>query len=539
MNDFVREDLDTFSLTPAASPPSVKIGIVRIPAPTPDFDDLYLGATVHRCEAPLYGVCGICDDPEGHVPVHIVPGDRFRLVNSHSRVSFSLGTDCEQDVVWTVTPATGGAPYLYSSATGGSSSRTLRASGTVWARAGSAPGVYTIRATHPGCSQSTDTATFTVGKVQLEAIRFNWDHGAATNDAINLRGDFATEFDVTVGEWIRGGQNLPACYVTNVSPVLEARFTIHPDTLASCTIHATDGPFGGIVSTNVAFSGGNSGPVRLAASGGIGRFVDKCSYDLDWMATELEGDAFPAEGFVKTRNHVLYTIFHEPLAPWKSVPHGDSQNAWTSALDFALVTAGAGNLAGETNALAAITQYLFSGHGLQYDTAQGRPTYLTNSIFRLSAYLEKSGDGSTNRLANTINCVDQAAAVSTLGSLLGIDNNIQLLEPFGYLNVVDLVGIGPCNNPIFTGKGSTRTNAVEGIDDKHRSSFVRHFYVQSHSVIFDACAGPALGTTNNVGYLASVVDKSTTDEQRPPRYGRIECGLDSRTLNIGRFGQIE
>ena len=41
--------------------------------------------------------------------------------------------------------------------------------------------------------------------------------------------------------------------------------------------------------------------------------------DFDWMATALEGDPFPAEGIVRTRNHVLYTIFREPLSPWKAV----------------------------------------------------------------------------------------------------------------------------------------------------------------------------------------------------------------------------
>ena len=152
-----------------------------------------------------------------------------------------------------------------------------------------------------------------------------------------------------------------ACYVTNVSPVLEARFTIQPDTLASCTIHATGGPFGGVLSTNLSFSGGDSGFVPLAAVGNTGDTVGRARFDLDWMSTGLEGDSFPAERVVKTHNHVLYTIFREPLSPWTN-EWTNAQNAWTNALEFALVTAGADGSNSETNALAAITQHLFSGH---------------------------------------------------------------------------------------------------------------------------------------------------------------------------------
>lgn len=188
-----------------------------------------------------------------------------------------------------------------------------------------------------------------------------------------------------------------ACYVANVSPVIHARFTIQPDTLTSCTIHATGGPFGGIVSTNVAFSAGDSDFVPLATGGNTGRFVDKCSFDLDWMSTELEGDSFPEERIVKTYNHVLYTIFHEPRTPWKRIPLGDSQNAWTNALEFALVTAGAGDSDNETNSLAAITQLLFSGHGLVYATKDGIPTYLFGSDFYLSGYLAKTGNPKNSR----------------------------------------------------------------------------------------------------------------------------------------------
>jgi hypothetical protein len=463
-------------------------------------------------------------------------------VNSTNRAAFSLAANCAQEAVWTVEPATSGAPFLHSAAAGGSSGRTLRTtSGTVWARAGSAPGVYTIRATHPDCSQSTATATFTVGKVQLEAVRFNWDFDAATNDAINLRGGPKTNevFDLSVGEWIRGGQNLPACYVTNVSPVLRARFTIQPASLSNCTVHAAGGPFGGVLSTNLSFSGGDSGFVPLAAVGNTGDTVGRARFDLDWMATGLEGDSFPAERVVKTHNHVLYTIFREPLSPWKKTPFGDDQNAWTNALEFALVTAGAAGSDSETNALAAITQHLFSGHGLVYDTAEGKSTYLTNSTFRLSAYMEKSGNSDTNRAGNIVNCYDQACAVSILGQLLGLDAEVIFLHPFGYINPINLVGIGQCNNPFFSSTNAVVNTPMASPDDIRREYFSNHMYVLFDGTVFDACAGPSLGTQTHATYLSTVVDTSTSSERSPSWASPKQCGSETNHINFGHIPEVK
>ena len=464
-----------------------------------------------------------------------------RLVGSETRARFSLTADSTPIADWSISPVVSGGPTLHrTDQTQTGSSSSISGADSVWLKAGSTPGVYTLTATHPACPASTTNAQFVVARVTTESLRYNWDQSSSATDGINLRGGPkpADAFDLTVGEWVRGGQNLPACYATNVTPVVEARFTVEPDAVTNCELRATGGPFGGIAATNIAFSGGDSGVVRLSMSGTTGSLVGRYGYDLVWMCDSLDADTFPEEGFAETTNLVAYTIFREPLSPWTN-EWTNVQNAWTNALEFALVTAGADGSNSETNALAAITQHLFSGHGLVYDTTEGRPTYVTNSIFRLSSYIGKIGNGDTNRLTNVVNCVDQASGVSSFGALLGIDNNIQMLEPFGYLNVVNLVGIGSCNNPFFTSPGTSRTNAVEGVDDSLRTSFVRHFYVKSHSVIFDACAGPALGTTNNIQYLSETVDKSTPAEKRPPRYGYIECGLDSRTLNVGRFGQIE
>ena len=320
------------------------------------------------------------------------------------------------------------------------------------------------------------------------------------------------------GEWVRGGQNLPACYVTNVTPVLEARFTVVPDRITSCTLFATGGPFGGIEATNVAFAGGESGFVRLSAAGTTGNLLNRTQYNLQWKASALNNDAFSGHRFQWSLDHVLYAIFGEPLLPWKSNPYGDDQNAWTNALEFAIAKTGAKGKATETNALAAITQHLFSGHGLRYASAYGGiPGYMSgksSGSFALSSYMDKSGPiivPRIKRAANVVNCYDQAAGVLVLGSVVGIKQAYVFMEPFGYLNEIDLIGIGPCNNPFFPESSPYLACCGEN-DTTIREPFGNHAFVSCEGLVFDACAGPATGDYTHASYIAMVIDRSTPQE---------------------------
>ena len=50
------------------------------------------------------------------------------------------------------------------------------------------------------------------------------------------------------------------------------------------------------------------------------------------------------------------------------------------------------------------------------------------------------------------------------------------------------------------------------IDYVGRSSFANHMYALNGDLIFDACAGPVLGTQNHLQYLERVIDYSTVNE---------------------------
>ena len=110
-------------------------------------------------------------------------------------------------------------------------------------------------------------------------------------------------------------------------------------------------------------------------------------------------------------------------------------------------------------------------------------------------------------------CSEQAYGLATLGNLLGIYSTVVMTQPFGYVNTVSIVGVGPCNNPVYLGPYTTNHVAICGADDISRSRLTRHRYVFAEGAVFDACFGPALGTQTNVEYLRSIIDSSTEAER--------------------------
>ena len=323
---------------------------------------------------------------------------------------------------------------------------------------------------------------------------------------------------------MRGGQNLPACYVTNLTPVLEAKFTVVPDRITSCTLFATGGPFGGIEATNVAFAGGESGFVRLSAAGTTGNLLNRTQYNLKWNTSALNNDAFSDHRFQQSFNHVLYAIFGEPLLPWKSNPYGDDQNAWTNALEFAIAKTGAKGKATKAAALAEITQYLHSDYGLRYDTepvAFNFAQRMEGGAFNLSGYLTKAVQLPSQPvfLKDEVNCYDQAGALVSLGCLLGINVKYKYMSKFGYINPTALVDLLVCNNPFYP--MTTSKEPYTGLDDiwPARSFFSRHAFSLFEDRVYDACVGPIINCSLTQ-YLDVAIDDSTDDEN-------LESGKDT------------
>ena len=407
-------------------------------------------------------------------------------------------------------------------------------------------------------SGAVDLAKFTNVKLRVTNIKFNHDVSSSDHDAINIRrcyADTTGEINVANGEWIESGgvvTNEPFCYTTNRAVTLKARFEAS-GFITSAVIRATcagaAGSLSSLLPTNVAFLGGVSSPqyIEFAMTSRTLGCIDRSEGGvLDWSADSVNcqsgcdmNDSGP---------HLVYTILGEPKPPWDNA-YPNQKNAWTNALEFTIVKAGAQGKNTDKDALAAITTYLHSGHGLRYDTESGSPRYWDFSRFSATAYINVTNSAS---VTNFVNCYDQAYGVVTFGNLLGpaVSAVPRFTQPFGYINTTKLVGVGDCNNPFYDstneweyvnitgtgsvsfGKGIPPKVPVCNVDDNTRTWFGNHMYATYHAggydYVFDACAGPFIGGVSKTNYLNNAIDHSTIDERELSFYGGTIINLPKK-----------
>jgi len=320
---------------------------------------------------------------------------------------------------------------------------------------------------------------------------------------------------------------------------VNARFEVS-GFITSAVVRATCagacGSLSSLMPTNVAFSGGVSSPeyVEFSMERKTLSAID-CSKGgvLGWQALEINGGSdIPCE-MNASGPHIVYTILDEPKPPWDNA-YPNEKNAWTNALEFAIVKAGAGGKSTDKDALSAVTTYLHSGHGLTYDTKRGRARFISDAgggNMRLGDYIKASPTRSTD----VVNCYDQAGGICSLGTLLGINAKYAYMNPFGYINIVNIVGVGQCNNPFF-GDISRQygTTPVVGQDLIYplRSSFGNHAFAKVGNDVFDSCAGPVCGV-NEQQYIQDTIDTSTNAEAAEAAGGRVYNVGESCHLRSG------
>ena len=348
-------------------------------------------------------------------------------------------------------------------------------------------------------------------KFTVEEIKFNHDKNSCTSDAVGLRKNLREEYDTSLGEWWTGGSTLkndPVCYAGGVTPTVKVRFKVSPD-IASARLSArpvgADSPLGGLKWRDVDFPFGERLGVVFAVDTRIPRTVRKADHRWEWRVSKIDGRDVAAFTCATTGPHRVYTVLDVPKEPWK--PNGIIQAPWVDALELACTVAE--GKSGKVQALAAITSNLFQNMGFVYDVQKGDSQYCEaldpdGTMFSLDGYLKVTSP--------KVNCSDQAFGLATLGNLLGIKSTVVTTQPIGYINTVNLVGVGPCNNPGYLGLDAPCNVAVCDPDDTSRSNFKYHRYVLAEGVVFDACVGPALGTQTRLEYLRSVIDTSTEAE---------------------------
>lgn len=351
------------------------------------------------------------------------------------------------------------------------------------------------------------TATISVYKFTVEEIKFNHEMVSCATDAVNIRQNANLPFDMSHGEWWLGGESLkndPVCYIGGIRPVVKAKFRVSPE-LNSARLSAStldsDSPLGGLGAKNVIFENGVSDWMEFQMDAAIDRTVRKFDHRWEWKVSRMNGTAVTEFVCATTGPHMVYVIWDQPVANAWRMAAGSTKNPWTNALDFAC---GLANRKSDAHSvLSSITYNLFHNMGFKYNVNQsGKSRYYSKSIFNLSGYIGKQDE--------FVNCEDQAYAVAALANLLGIEAKVVEVRPFGYLNPVELIGQGLCNNPGFIDEN----DRLRPLDDTSRLRFRTHMFATYESRVYDACIGPVTGQWLAL-YLLQTIDYSTSEEQYP------------------------
>ena len=195
----------------------------------------------------------------------------------------------------------------------------------------------------------------------------------------------------------------------------------------------------------------------------------------------------------------LFVVLDKPATFYK-------EGVWVEALRFVFKKAKVGGAKNPARIAARIARYCHTGHGMKYETEFGEAQFEALSIggpnFKLLGYMAKKG-----KTGNVVNCYDQAAAVQALSGATGTKLGWVFLNPYGYINKTNLVGIGACNNPFFKGNG---TKPVVDRLSADRTAFGNHAFIANGTKILDACAGPHLGTETLRAYMESAIDVEVT-----------------------------
>ncbi|QRK07178.1 hypothetical protein JQX13_45220 [Archangium violaceum] len=232
---------------------------------------------------------------------------------------------------------------------------------------------------------------------------------------------------------------------------------------------------------------------------GVGEHVVKAQiktlpYRIAWYRGSIEwrvSFADPGGSIVLGGSDVeVFFLPAVPIIPFKT-------EVWVEVLRFLCNRMGVVGLKTPGEVLEKITRYCHTGHGLEYDTLEGKYHYGDPDAreFRLNGYMKGEDPECC--------CYDQASAVQVFAAALGVSTEWLFMEPFGYIHTTNLIGVGACNNPFYRSNGTDKI--VMPLHPK-RTSFGNHAFVRMAGKILDACAGPHVGMEKTREYLDNTID---------------------------------
>ncbi|MCQ2394310.1 MAG: hypothetical protein MJ249_08480 [Kiritimatiellae bacterium] len=365
-------------------------------------------------------------------------------------------------------------------------------------------------------------AKLTVCSFAVAGIAFNHSPAGYTADAINIRQNATTPFDLSQGEWTeRGTTNYPACYVGGTLPMVKVRFRARPDAFAAQAMFRAESVLGtlrDLPMRTATFVGGRSGWIEFPLSARIPVAVDRFNQTWSWKVSQVNGTDSSDFDMTTTGPHRIYVTLAHPDCPWRAAALSQYL-AWTNVLEFACGVAYGQN--SPSTVLAVLSRHLFENMGYVYADS-GLAQYSGANYFDLTGYLMKT--------KTSVNCNDQANALQACSAILGVKSTTCRVRPFGYLNPVNVVGVsGLCNNP-----GASSSDVLRPVDDLSRTQFYYHCFVRTNGMVYDACMGPVCGMEFNA-YLQQYIDCSTPNEKNQGYFSDVQ---EIQTLRIAEDGEL-
>jgi len=238
--------------------------------------------------------------------------------------------------------------------------------------------------------------------VTIEVTHIKFDHTAGDSaDGIDIRENAGT--DISVPEWVKGGQNNPAAYKKATTVGIGARLTAQPADVTTAKVHGVstdgDGSLGDTEEVTVTFSGGVSSPeyFTFSLSGPTPSAIQKTTTDeWQWKASDIQGSGSPEWDMTSSGPHIIYTVLDTPQSPMPE--------PWTAVLDYACDWAGGET--GEAGAVDAITVGAYNDFGKNYE---GRYTHSSGTAMDLTQLMAD----------NWADCRDMSATVHVFTRAIG------------------------------------------------------------------------------------------------------------------------
>lgn len=260
--------------------------------------------------------------------------------------------------------------------------------------------------------KAEDSVKACLYKIEVTNIKFNYDTSASTEDALNLRKDYNTPYDLTHGEWVKGGQNLPVCYVKGKSVKVQAKFSVQPATVFGALIWAEpvtgNGSLNMLLSKPVSFNGGISAYETFQMDGLTPPSIQCTNNVWQWKVKNVNAEPSLSISINTSGVHKVYAILQEPQAPWIN-QWQNSKNLWSVVLDKTCTDVWAGGSTDELGALSKITYAAYHYYGKSYS---GLATHCNDNIWHLSRLMSEMD----------LDCRGMSAIVHLFGRAVGCPN---------------------------------------------------------------------------------------------------------------------